>query len=59
MSTRRPATSSDSRGEQTNRRTEESSWLLDAIAGAIASGKLPPDDAFAWARIAACEVRRS
>ncbi len=59
MSTRTPAASSDSRGEQTTRRIEESSWLLDAIAGAIASGKLPPDDAFAWARIAACEVRRS
>ena len=57
MSTRRPAAGNDTRGE-TNRRIEESNWLLDAIAGAIVSGKLPPDDAFAWAKIAACEVRR-
>jgi hypothetical protein len=56
MSTRRPAARNDSRGEQWERRTEETDWLLNAIAGAIAAGKLPPDDAFAWARIAAIEV---
>jgi hypothetical protein len=56
MSTRRPATTGDRRGEGITRREEEIDWMLNAIAGAIASGKLPPDDAFAWARIAAYEV---
>jgi hypothetical protein len=32
--------------------------MLDAIVGAIATGKLPPDDACAWARIAAYEVEQ-
>jgi hypothetical protein len=35
----------------------ESEFLLTAIAGAIAAGLLPPDDAYAWARIAACEAK--
>ena len=35
----------------------ESEWVLDAIVGAIVSGKLPPDDARAWAMIAASEVK--
>ncbi len=30
--------------------------MLLTIASAIATGKLPPDDAFAWARIAAYEA---
>jgi hypothetical protein len=38
------------------RRREEVDWMLDAIVGAIAAGKLPPDDACAWAKIAAYEV---
>ncbi len=38
------------------RRRQEIEWTLNAVAGAIAAGKLPPDDAFAWARIAAFEV---
>jgi hypothetical protein len=38
------------------RRRAERDWILDAIVGAIAAGKLPPDDACAWAKIAACEV---
>jgi hypothetical protein len=36
---------------------EEVEWTLNAIAGAIVTGKLPPDDAFAWARIAASEAK--
>ena len=40
-------------------REEEINWTLEAIAGAIAAGKLPPDDAAAWARIAAFEVEMS
>ena len=56
MRTKKPATLGESRREETDRRTEEMDWLLSAIAGAIAAGKLPPDDAAAWARIAACEV---
>jgi hypothetical protein len=35
----------------------EAESILTAIAGAIAAGALPPDDAFAWARIAAREAR--
>jgi hypothetical protein len=39
------------------RRAREAERLLTAIAGAIVVGGLPPDDAFAWARIAAYEVK--
>jgi hypothetical protein len=35
----------------------EAEMTIGAIAGAIAMGRLPPDDAFAWARIAAREAR--
>ena len=56
MSTESPATVGDLRGKGITRRDEEIDWMLQAIAGAIATGKLPPDDAFAWARIAAHEV---
>ena len=38
------------------RHREEIEWTLNAIAGAIVTGKLTPDDAFAWARIAAQEA---
>jgi hypothetical protein len=41
----------------TAERRHESEWTLKAIANALAAGRLPPDDAFAWARIAACEAR--
>jgi hypothetical protein len=40
-----------------NERSRETERLLVAIARAIASGRLPPDDAFAWARIAASHVK--
>jgi hypothetical protein len=30
--------------------------MLTAVVNAIAVGKLPPDDAYAWARIAAREA---
>jgi hypothetical protein len=39
--------------KQRERRREERDAMLAAIANAIAVGKLPPDDAWAWARIAA------
>jgi hypothetical protein len=35
----------------------EAESILTAIADAIAADTLPPDDAFAWARIAAGEAR--
>lgn len=38
------------------KRREEIDWMLNAIVGAIVAGRLPPDDAFAWAKIAAYEV---
>ena len=38
-------------------RSRETEWMLIAIARAIANGRLPPDDAFAWARIAASYVK--
>jgi hypothetical protein len=37
-------------------RSREAERMLTAIARAIASGRLPPDDAYAWARIAASQV---
>jgi hypothetical protein len=40
------------------RRREEVDWMLSAIAGALVTSKLPPNDAFAWARIAAQEAQR-
>jgi hypothetical protein len=40
------------------RRREEVDWMLSAIVGAIVTDKLPPNDAFAWARIAAHEAAR-
>ena len=40
------------------KRRAEIDSLLDAIVGAIAAGKLPPDDACAWAKIAAVEVEQ-
>jgi hypothetical protein len=40
------------------RHREEVEWTLNAIVGAIVTDRLPPDDAFAWARIAAREVAR-
>lgn len=39
-------------------RRAEIDSLLEAIVGAIAAGKLPPDDACAWAKIAAVEVEQ-
>jgi hypothetical protein len=41
-----------------DRHREEVDWMLNAIAGAIATSRLPPNDAFAWARIAAHEAAR-
>jgi hypothetical protein len=35
----------------------EAEAILTAIAGAIAAGAMPPDDACAWAQIAAFEAR--
>ena len=41
---------------RSERRQDELEQTLTAIARAIVAGKLTPDDAFAWARIAVCEV---
>lgn len=35
----------------------EAESILSAIAGAITAGEMPPDDAYAWAQIAAFEAR--
>jgi hypothetical protein len=35
---------------------QEIEYTLSAVVNAIAAGKLPPDDAYAWARIAAFEA---
>jgi hypothetical protein len=46
---------SDSNEHRVTRR-DDLDWMLAAIANAIAVGRLPPDDACAWARIAVSEV---
>jgi len=51
-----PGVMSEDVGVHSARRRAEVDWMLDAIVGAIAAGKLPPDDACAWAKIAACEI---
>jgi hypothetical protein len=56
MNVTTPSAMWDDRDEAREKRAEEIDWTLQAIAGAIAAGKLPPDDAFAWARIAAREA---
>ena len=43
---------------EADRHRTEAERTLRAIAMAIAAGLLPPDDAFAWARIASSEARR-
>jgi hypothetical protein len=44
--------------DTSDRLRAETDWTLNAIVGAIVAGKLPPDDACAWAKIAAYEVER-
>jgi hypothetical protein len=56
MSARVPRAGPEDASTHGARRLEEVDWMLDAIVGAIAAGILPPDDAFAWAKIAAYEV---
>jgi hypothetical protein len=56
MSVRVPRVTSSEAGDTEAKRREEIDWMLDAIVGAIVAGKLPPDDACAWAKIAAYEV---
>jgi hypothetical protein len=51
-----PSPADDEDDARIERHEAEIVSTLEAIAGAIAAGRLPPDDAFAWARIAACEV---
>ena len=58
MSAKTPGTSRQIAFVDSERHREEVDWMLSAIAGAIVTSKLPPDDAFAWARIAAHEVAR-
>jgi hypothetical protein len=58
MSARVPVVISDNAGGLSPKRRAEIDSLLEAIVGAIAAGKLPPDDACAWAKIAAIEVEQ-
>lgn len=56
MSVSVPGGTSSEAGDRNAKRREEIDWMLNAIVGAIIAGKLPPDDACAWAKIAAYEV---
>jgi hypothetical protein len=56
MSERVPWVTSSETGDSNAKRREEIDGMLDAIVGAIVAGRLPPDDACAWAKIAAYEV---
>jgi hypothetical protein len=56
MSVSVPRETSSEAGDRNAKRREEVDWMLDAIVGAIVAGRLPPDDACAWAKIAAYEV---
>lgn len=58
MSARVPVVVSDDVGGNVAKRRAEIDCMLEAIVGAIAAGKLPPDDACAWAKIAAYEVEQ-
>jgi len=58
MNGRLPGVESSEAGDSDIRRREESDSMLAAIVGAIVAGRLPPDDACAWAKIAAYEVER-
>jgi hypothetical protein len=56
MSAGVPRVITEEASEHIAKRREEVDLMLDAIVGAIAAGRLPPDDAAAWAKIAAYEV---
>jgi hypothetical protein len=56
MSAGLPRVVRDDASEHCAKRREELDVMLTAIVAAIAAGKLPPDDAAAWAKIAAYEV---
>jgi hypothetical protein len=58
MSTTNPAAIRQHSLVDVERQREEIDWMLNAIAGAIVTSRLPPNDAFAWARIAAHEAAR-
>jgi hypothetical protein len=58
MSARIPVVVSSEAGAISAKRRAEIDSLLEAIVDAIAAGKLPPDDACAWAKIAAIEVEQ-
>jgi hypothetical protein len=58
MSTTNPAAIRQHSLVDLERQREEIDWMLNAIAGAIVTNRLPPNDAFAWARIAAHEAAR-
>jgi hypothetical protein len=57
MNARKPDPTIGASHHDAARRRQEIEWTLDAVVGAIVAGKLPPDDAAAWARIAAYEVQ--
>jgi hypothetical protein len=52
-----PSTMRSQTSEDEARHRMEAELILLAIAAAIAADTLPPDDACAWARIAAFEAR--
>lgn len=52
-----PGAGPNEREANSTRLREHVESTLEAIAGAIAVGRLPPDDAFAWARIAVREIK--
>jgi hypothetical protein len=56
MSAGLPRVMRDDASEHSAKRRQEVDAMLTAIVDAIAAGKLPPDDAAAWAKIAAYEV---
>ena len=58
MSTNIPRATRNQSAIDEARHRMDAEMTLAAIAVAIAMGRLTPDDAFAWARIAAHEARR-
>lgn len=57
MGANNPSTMRSQTSVDEARHRMEAEFILSAIAGAIAAGTLPPDDAYAWAQIAAFEAR--
>jgi hypothetical protein len=58
MNTNRHWTFVSESSDVADRHETEIECTLSAIANAIAASMLPPDDAYAWARIAATEAKQ-